>query len=635
MTNENNKIKYDESSIAVLEGLDAVRKRPGMYIGSTGTKGLHHLVYEIIDNSIDEASVGVCDKIYITIEEDSSVTVSDNGRGMPCGIHPKMKIPTLEVILTILHAGGKFGTGGYKTSGGLHGVGSSVVNALSEKLIATVHRDGNIYQQSYSRGKKLEDIKIIGQTNETGTTINFLPDKEIFKSIIFDYNTLAKRIKEVAFLNKNVSITFEDKRPNKEQINTYHYEGGIKEFIQDINKDKEIVNQEIIYIDKKIDTYNVEIGVQFNNTYAENLYSFANNINTIEGGYHVNGFYNAFVKCLNDYAKETGVLKNNSPNFTKEDIKEGISVVVSVKLEDPEFEGQTKTKLGNTGIQTIVSTSIKEYMEIYKHEYKSDLDLIVEKVFNTQQSRIASRKAKEDVRKNTGRKKKEYIEKLSDCSCKDPRLCEIVLTEGDSAGGNAKQSRNRKFQAILSQRGKSSNVVKKGEGALDSQDLNNIKVACNFEYGDKYKEEDLRYWKIICTADGDSDGACHIVPLWLTYFYTHCRKLIEDGHIYISIPPLYKNVVNKKELYTYSEDEQKEFLKSNKPSEIQRFKGLGEMSPQQLWDTTLNPDTRRLIQVTIDDFNEADETFELFMGKEVKPRREFIMENAKFAKELL
>jgi DNA gyrase subunit B len=554
---------------------------------------------------------------------------------MPCGIHPKMKIPTLEVILTILHAGGKFGTGGYKTSGGLHGVGSSVVNGLSEKLIATIHRDGNIYQQSYSRGKKLEDIKIIGQTDTTGTTINFYPDKEIFKSIIFEYNTLSKRIKEVAFLNKNVSITFEDKRPNKEQINTYHYEGGIKEFIQDINQDKEILNQEIIYIDKQIDTYNVEIGVQFNNTYAENLYSFANNINTIEGGYHVNGFYNAFVKCLNDYAKETGVLKNNSLNFTKEDIKEGISVVISVKLEEPEFEGQTKTKLGSTGIQTIVSNTIKDYMEIYKHEYKADLDLIVDKVFNTQQSRIASRKAKDDVRKSTNKKKKEYIEKLSDCSCKDPKLCEIVLTEGDSAGGNAKQSRNRKFQAILSQRGKSSNVVKKGEIALDSQDLNNIKVACNFEYGDNYKEEDLRYWKIILTADGDSDGACHIVPLWLTYFYTHCRRIIEDGHIYISVPPLYKNVVNKKELYTYSEDEQKEFLKSNKPTEIQRFKGLGEMSPQQLWDTTLNPETRRLIQVTIEDFNEADETFELFMGEKVKPRRDFIMNNAKFAKELL
>ena len=572
---ENKTIQYDESSIAVLEGLDAVRKRPAMYIGSTGSKGLHHLVYEILDNSIDEASVGVCNKINITIEENGSVTVSDNGRGMPCGIHPKMKIPTLEVILTILHAGGKFGTGGYKTSGGLHGVGSSVVNALSENLTATIHRDGNIYQQSYSRGKKLEDIKIIGQTDTTGTTINFYPDKEIFKSIIFDYNTLAKRIKEVAFLNKNVSITFEDKRPNKEQINTYHYEGGIKEFIQDINQDKEVLNQEIIYIDKQIDTYNVEIGVQFNNTYAENLYSFANNINTIEGGYHVNGFYNAFVKCLNDYAKETGTLKNNSPNFTKEDIKEGISVVVSVKLEDPEFEGQTKTKLGTTGIQTIVSNVIKDYMEVYKHEYKADLDLIVEKVFNTQQSRIASRKAKDDVRKNSGKKKKEYIEKLSKCTSKNPKECEIHLFEGDSAGGNGKQARNRKFQAILPQRGKSSNTVKKGEDALDSEVLNNIKVACGFEYGDKYKEEDLNYWKIILQADGDDDGAFHIVPLWLTYFYQNVPKLIEDGHLYIAQPPLYRNTLAKnKEQYTYTETEQLNFLKENKPIDIQRYKGL-------------------------------------------------------------
>jgi DNA gyrase subunit B len=571
---ENNS-EYDESSIQVLEGLDAVRKRPGMYIGSTGSKGLHHLVYEIVDNSVDEASAGYCNNIGVTIEENGSITVSDNGRGMPCGIHPKMKIPTLEVILTILHSGGKFGGNGYKTSGGLHGVGSAVVNALSEKLIATVHRDGNIYQQSYSIGKKLEDIKIIGQTDTTGTTINFYPDKEIFKSIIFDYNTLAKRIKEVAFLNKNVSITFEDKRPNKEQINTYHYEGGIKEFIQDINQDKEIVNQEIVYIDKQIDTYNVEVGVQFTNTYAENLYSFANNINTIEGGYHVNGFYNSFVKCLNDYAKENGILKASSPNFTKEDIKEGISVVISVKLEDPEFEGQTKTKLGSTGIQTIVSTTIKDYMEIYKHEHKTDLDLIIEKVFNTQQSRIASRKAKEDVRKNTGKKKREFVEKLSDCSSKNPKECEIYLVEGDSAGGSAKQGRNRRTQAILPQRGKSSNVMKKGEIALDSQDLSNIKKACNFEYGDNYKEEDLRYWKIIGMADADSDGMGHIVPLWLTYFYTHCRKLIEDGHLYLAVPPLYKNTIKNGEIiYTYSQEEQDEFLQKNQPTDIQRYKGL-------------------------------------------------------------
>lgn len=572
---KNEIIEYDESSIQVLEGLEAVRKRPAMYIGSTGSKGLHHLVYEIVDNSIDEASTGFCNNINITIENDGSITVNDNGRGMPCGIHPKMKIPTLEVILTILHAGGKFGSGGYKTSGGLHGVGSSVVNALSEKLTAIIHRDGNVYQQSYSKGKKLEDIKIIGQTDTTGTTINFYPDKDIFKSIVFDYNTLAKRIKEVAFLNKNISITFEDKRLSKEQINTYHYEGGIQEFIQDINQEKETINQKIIYIDKQVDTYNVEVGVQFTNTYSENLYSFANNINTIEGGYHVNGFYNAFLKCLNDYAKENNILKATSPLFIKEDIKEGISVVISVKLEDPEFEGQTKTKLGSTGIQTIVSNVIKDYMEVYKHEYKNDIDLIIDKVLNTQQSRIASRKAKDDVRKGGTKKKKQYIEKLSKCTSKNPIECEIHLFEGDSAGGNGKQARNRKFQAILPQKGKSSNTVKKGDDALDSEVLKNIQVACGFEYGDEYKESDLNYWKIILQADGDDDGAFHIVPLWLTYFYKNVPNLIRDGHLYIAQPPLYRNSLSKnKEVYTYTESEQLKFLKENKVNEIQRYKGL-------------------------------------------------------------
>lgn len=629
MGEEIKEVKYDESQIEVLEGLEPVRVRPGMYIGSTGLKGLHHLVYEIVDNSIDEVSAGYCNQINIYIEEDGSVTVEDNGRGIPCGIHPKKGISTLEVILTTLHAGGKFNGNGYKTSGGLHGVGSSVVNALSDSMVATIHRDGNIYKQTFSKGKKQQDVEIIGKSDDTGTSINFHPDKTIFQDIEFNYNTLSKRIKEVAFLNKGVTIIFEDKRKGKEQSNTYHYDGGLYSFIEDLNKNKDIINKDIIYVDKKVDTYTIEIGVQFTNSYSETLYSFANNIHTIEGGYHVKGFYLAFTKALNDYAKDNGILKANSPLFTKEDIQEGITSIISVKLENPEFEGQTKTKLGNTDISSIVNKVVKDYMEIYKNEHKAELDKIIEKVLNTQTSRIASRKAKDDIRKTKIKTKKIFIEKLSPCTSKDPKESEIHLFEGDSAGGNAKQARNRKFQSTLPQRGKSKNTIKGGDSSIDSEVLKNIKDACGFEYGDDYREEDLKYWKIILQADGDDDGANHIVPLWLTYFYTKVPKLIEDGHLFICIPPLYKNdLKNKTEIYTYSEKEQLDFLKENNPIRIQRYKGLGEMSPQQLWDTTLNPETRRLIQVTIDDFKEADDTFELLMGKEVSPRRDFIIDFA-------
>lgn len=623
---------YDENSISVLEGLEAVRKRPGMYIGSTGKNGLHHLVYEIVDNCIDEAVNGSCDTINVTINKNNSVTVIDNGRGIPCGIHPKKKISTLEVVLSTLHAGGKFGQGGYKVAGGLHGVGSSVVNALSVEFEATVHREGKIYQQHYSKGKKLDEVTIIGKTDKSGTIITFLPDDTIFSTTTFEYGTLAKRLKELAFLNKKITITFEDKRIGKEQIQTFHYEGGIKEFVEYINENKDAIH-DTIYIEKDVDDCHVEIAFQYTNNYNENLYSFVNNINTIEGGYHVNGFYNGLVKVLNQFAKDNKYLKEKDENFQREDIKEGITVIVSIKIPEPEFEGQTKTKLGNTYIQSIIVNIIKEYMEVYSIENIQATEQITNKVLESHNSRIASKKAKELTRKKSGSSNFQIPpNKVALCTLKNPKKCEFIVVEGDSAGGSAKQARDRRFQTIMSSKGKIMNVEKqKEEKVFNSEELRIFSTAIGTGMGEDFDIEKLLYNFILIMHDADSDGN-HIGALWITYIYRYMKPIITNGHLYFCVSPLYRNTINKKYFYTYSEEDQQIFINEHKNdniTETQRYKGLGEMNPDQLWDTTLNPEKRTLQQVTIEDAIEAEQTITLLMGDKVPPRKDFIKNNSK------
>ena len=629
---EENKQSYDESQIQVLEGLEAVRKRPGMYIGSTSSRGLHHLVYEIVDNSIDEALAGFCKNIEVSINEDNSITVIDDGRGMPVGIHPKMGKSTVEVIMTVLHAGGKFGGGGYKVSGGLHGVGASVVNALSEYCEVTVTREGHVWQQKYSRGNILCDLTKIGDSDGHGTKVMFKPDPEIFEDTIFDFEVLASRLRELAFLNKGIAITLIDKREEEEErVEKYHYEGGIKEFVSYLNRNKEVLHESPIYVEGEKDGIIAEIALQYNDGYNESLYSFANNIDTIEGGTHLAGFKSALTRAINDYAKRFGHIKDSDKNLSGDDAREGLTAVVSVKISEPQFEGQTKTKLGNSEVRGVVDSIVAEGVSIFLEENPAVGKIIIDKALMAARARDAARKARELTRKSV-LERSTLPGKLADCSSKDPKECEIYIVEGDSAGGSAKQGRNRKFQAILPLRGKILNVEKQRlDRILNSETIRSMITAFGAGIGKDFDEEKLRYDRIIIMTDADVDGA-HIRTLLLTFFYRYMRPLIDGGHVYIAQPPLYKVSKGKKEGYAYTEEELanllEEFGGKDNTINIQRYKGLGEMNASQLWETTMDPEHRILKKATVSDAFVADEIFTILMGDKVEPRREFIQKNA-------
>lgn len=630
MLEDNNQV-YDESQIQVLEGLEAVRKRPGMYIGSTSSRGLHHLVYEIVDNSIDEALAGFCKNINIYIHKDNSITVTDDGRGMPVGMHPKMQRPTVEVIMTVLHAGGKFGGSGYKVSGGLHGVGASVVNALSEICEVEVKREGHIWKQVYNRGKVITELEIVGDTDDHGTKTYFKPDNEIFEELEYDYDTLAQRLRELAFLNKGIRINLVDKRSDKEE--EFYYEGGIKSFVEYLNRNKETVHKDPIYIEGNKDDYSVEIALQYNDGYTENIFSFANNIDTIEGGTHLAGFKSALTRVFNDYAKKFGILKENDKNLSGEDVREGLTAVISIKLIDPQFEGQTKTKLGNSEVRGIVDNIVGECVGHFLEENPQIAKLMIDKGLMAARAREAAKKARELTRRKSVLESTSLPGKLADCSSKDPLECEIYLVEGDSAGGSAKQGRNRRFQAILPLRGKIMNVEKQRlDKILGYEEIRSMITAFGAGIGKEFDVEKIRYNRIIIMTDADVDGA-HIRTLLLTFFYRYMKELVEKGHVYVAQPPLYKVTKNKKDSYAYSDEELQQLLQQlggkDNNTNIQRYKGLGEMDATQLWDTTMNPEERTLLQVTVDDAMAADEIFTILMGDKVEPRREFITENAK------
>lgn len=629
---------YDENQIQVLEGLEAVRKRPGMYIGSTSAKGLHHLVWEIVDNSIDEALAGYCTDITVQIEKDNSITVKDNGRGIPVGIHEKMGRPAVEVIMTVLHAGGKFDGSGYKVSGGLHGVGASVVNALSTTLDVTVYRDGKIHYQQFKRGVPAGDLEIIGETDVTGTTTHFVPDPEIFtETIEFDYDTLANRVRELAFLTKGVNIIIEDLREGKERRNEYCYEGGIKSYVEHLNRSKEVVHEEPVYIEGEKDGITVEVALQYNDSYTSNIYSFANNINTYEGGTHEAGFKTGLTRVINDYARKNGVFKDGDSNLSGEDVREGLTAIISIKHPDPQFEGQTKTKLGNSEARTITDSLFSEALEKFLLENPDSAKKIVEKGVMAARARMAAKKARELTRRKSALEVSSLPGKLADCSSKDPSISELYIVEGDSAGGSAKQGRDRHFQAILPLRGKILNVEKaRLDKILSNNEVRSMITALGTGIGEDFNLEKARYHKVVIMTDADVDGA-HIRTLLLTFFYRYMREIIENGYVYIAQPPLYKVQQGKRVEYVYNDKQLDELLKSlsqtPKPG-LQRYKGLGEMNASQLWETTMDPDARTLLQVTLEDAIDADETFEMLMGDKVEPRRNFIEENAQYVKNL-
>jgi DNA gyrase subunit B len=629
---------YDENQIQVLEGLEAVRKRPGMYIGSTSARGLHHLVWEIVDNSIDEALAGHCDEINVTIEEDNSITVKDNGRGIPVGIHEKMGRPAVEVIMTVLHAGGKFGGGGYKVSGGLHGVGASVVNALSTVLEVYVHREGKIHYQKFEKGLIGDDLKVIGDTDVTGTIVHFKPDKEIFtETLEYDYDTLANRIRELAFLNRGLKITIEDKRAEQNRSNEFYYEGGIKSYVEHLNRSKESVHEEVVFVEGEKENISVEIALQYNDSFTSNIYSFANNIHTHEGGTHEVGFKTALTRVINDYGKKNNLIKDSENNLTGEDVREGLTAIISIKHPNPQFEGQTKTKLGNSEARSITEATFSETFDKFMLENPNVARKIVEKGIMASRARMAAKKARELTRRKSALEVSSLPGKLADCSSKDPAISEIYIVEGDSAGGSAKQGRDRHFQAILPLRGKILNVEKaRLDKILSNNEIRAMITAFGTGIGGDFDITKARYHKVVIMTDADVDGA-HIRTLILTFFYRYMRQIIEHGYIYIAQPPLYKIQQGKRIEYAYNDRELEESLASMpslpKPG-IQRYKGLGEMNPSQLWETTMDPETRTLLQVTLQDAIEADETFEMLMGDKVDPRRNFIEENAIYVKNL-
>ena len=633
--------EYGADEIQILEGLEAVRKRPGMYIGSTSARGLHHLVYEIVDNAVDEALAGFCDTIYVTINKDNSVTVIDNGRGIPVGINHKAGLPAVEVVFTVLHAGGKFGGGGYKVSGGLHGVGASVVNALSNWLEVEIYHEGKVYQQRYERGKVMEKLTVIGDCEEekTGTKVTFLPDDTIFETTIFDFNVLKQRFREMAFLTKGLKIVLKDDREEEPKERTFHYEGGIKEFVTYLNRSATPLYEQIIYCEGMVNNVSVEVAMQHNDSYSDNTYGFVNNITTPEGGTHVVGFRNAITKTFNDYARKNKLLRDNEPNLSGEDIREGLTAIISVKIEDPQFEGQTKQKLGNSEARGAVDNVVSKQLEIFLEQNPAVGKIIVEKSVMSQRAREAARKARDLTRRKSALDNMALPGKLADCSDKNPENCEIYIVEGDSAGGSAKTARDRATQAILPLRGKILNVEK---ARLDKIYGNAVIIALISAFGTGIHEDfdisKLRYHKIIIMTDADVDGA-HISTLLLTFIYRFMPELIKQGYVYLAQPPLYKLEKNKKVWYAYSDEELSNIINEvgrDGNNKIQRYKGLGEMDAEQLWETTMDPEHRILLRVTMDDetTSELDLTFTTLMGDKVEPRREFIVENAKYVKNL-
>ena len=626
---------YGANQIQILEGLEAVRKRPGMYIGSTSARGLHHLVYEVVDNSIDEALAGYCTHVEVTIHKDNSITVTDNGRGIPVDMHESGK-PAVEVVLTVLHAGGKFGGSGYKVSGGLHGVGVSVVNALSTSMDVKVKRDGKVYEISFAKGVTKEPLHVVGETAETGTYVHFLPDTEIFDETVYDYDTLRHRLRELSFLNRGITITLTDERGEEVRKEVFYFEGGISSFVEHLNRNKEVINPEPVYFNGTKDTTVVEIALQYNTSYSENIYSFVNNINTEEGGTHLAGFKSALTRAANDFARRQGIIKNNDDNLQGEDIREGLTCVISIKLREPQFEGQTKTKLGNSEVRGIVDSIVTEGLSEYFEENPAISKKIIEKSIMASRAREAARKARELTRRKNALEVSSLPGKLADCSVKDPEQAEIYLVEGDSAGGSAKQGRDRRFQAILPLRGKILNVEKaRLDKVLNNEEIRTMITAFGSGIGEEFDITKRRYGKIIIMTDADVDGA-HIRTLLLTFFYRYMKPLIENGHVYIAQPPLYQIRKGRSHWYTYSDEELAAKLDEigRDGITVQRYKGLGEMNPEQLWETTMDPEKRTVLQVNLREAEEADAIFTVLMGDKVEPRRRFIEEHANLVRNL-